>query len=85
MVNQVGGDAPRFTTELIDKFSIPEMMKISDLEPRNRYTFVDRLDHCREKRAAADEVAAEGGICGHICRSYLWWMPAATLLASLKN
>ena len=38
--NQVGGDAPCFTTELIDKFRIPEMVKISGLESRSRYTFV---------------------------------------------
>ena len=80
MVNQVGGDAPRFTTELIDKFSIPEMMKISDLEPRNRYTFVDRLDHCRGKRSAADEVAPKeefeaifaAVICGGCPRRPCW-------------
>jgi hypothetical protein len=31
---------PCFTTELIYKFSIPEMVKISGVQSRSRYTFV---------------------------------------------
>jgi hypothetical protein len=31
---------PCFTTELIYKFSIPEMVKITGVQPRSRYTFL---------------------------------------------